>query len=132
MLLDGTKLIVRMAMPHQASHIGICCAVVRSRASLASASGDHCCVLQAFQHFDSDHSGFISPEEVEQALKKLGGASSADAAEMVKQYDINNDGQIDYNEFVQMLRKQDSSLQQASSFLRAGLRVPDGVQLRAV
>ena len=90
------------------------------------------CGLQAFQHFDTDHSGFISPEEVEQALKKLGGASSADAAEMVKQYDMNNDGQIDYNEFVQMLRKQDNSLQQASSFLRAGLRVPENVQSHTV
>lgn len=85
--------------------------------------------MQAFQHFDTDHSGFISPEEVEQALKKLGGASSADAAEMVKQYDMNNDGQIDYNEFVQMLRKQDGSLQQASSFLRAGLRDPAHLHL---
>lgn len=87
---------------------------------------EHC--MQAFQHFDIDHSGFITPDEVEQALKKLGGASSADAAEMVRQYDINNDGQIDYNEFVQMLRKQDNSLQQASSFFK-GLRVPDGVQI---
>lgn len=86
--------------------------------------------LQAFQHFDTDHSGFITPDEVEKALKTLGGASSADAAEMVRQYDLNDDGQIDYNEFVAMLRKQDNSLQQASSFFK-GLRVPDGVQIRS-
>jgi len=86
--------------------------------------------VQAFQHFDTDHSGFITPDEVEKALKTLGGASSSDAADMVRQYDINNDGQIDYNEFVQMLRKQDNTLQQASSFFK-GLRVPDAVQLRS-
>ena len=103
---------------------------------VAALCGLSCCTgsgrmngVQAFQHFDIDHSGFITPDEVEQALKKLGGASSADAADMVRQYDINNDGQIDYNEFVQMLRKQDNSLQQASSFFK-GLRVPDGVQIR--
>ncbi|KAL3153909.1 hypothetical protein ABBQ32_013473 [Trebouxia sp. C0010 RCD-2024] len=89
---------------------------------------EHC--MQAFQHFDADHSGFITPDEVEKALKTLGGASSADAAEMVKQYDLNDDGQIDYNEFVAMLRKQDNSLQQASSFFKS-LRVPDGVQAPA-
>lgn len=82
-------------------------------------------MLQAFQHFDTDHSGTISADEVEQALKKLGGASSADVAEMIKQYDSNNDGLIDYNEFVAMLRKKDDksqSLQQASSFFRGALR----------
>lgn len=82
--------------------------------------------FQAFQHFDTDHSGTISAEEVEKALKTLGGASSADVAEMIKQYDSNNDGQIDYNEFVAMLRKKDdgkaSSLQQASSFFKGALR----------
>ena len=86
--------------------------------------------IQAFQHFDADHSGFITPDEVEKALKTLGGASSADAADMVRQYDLNNDGRIDYNEFVAMLRKQDNTLQQASSFFKS-LRVPEGVQVPA-
>lgn len=82
--------------------------------------------MQAFQHFDTDHSGFITADEVEKALKTLGGASSADVAEMIRQYDSNNDGQIDYNEFVAMLRKKDDvkahSLQQASSFFKGALR----------
>ena len=88
------------------------------------------CFIQAFQHFDADHSGFITPDEVEKALKTLGGASSADAADMVRQYDLNQDGQIDYNEFIAMLRKQDNTLQQASSFFKS-LRVPEGVQIPA-
>ena len=89
-----------------------------------------CTYIQAFRHFDKDHSGFITPDEVEEALKTLGGASSADAAEMVRQYDLDNDGRIDYNEFVAMLRKQDNTLQAASSFFKT-LRVPEGVQLPA-
>ena len=82
--------------------------------------------MQAFQHFDTDHSGFITADEIEMAMKTLGGASSADVAEMIKQYDSNNDGQIDYNEFVAMLRKKHdnkaTSLQQASSFFKGALR----------
>ena len=49
---------------------------------------------------------------------------------MVRQYDLDNDGRIDYNEFVAMLRKQDNTLQAASSFFKT-LRVPEGVQLPA-
>lgn len=86
--------------------------------------------MQAFRHFDTDHSGFISPDEVEEALKSMGGASSADIAAMIQQYDSNNDGQIDYNEFVAMMKFNDdrkvSSLQQASSLLKGVLRgVPE-------
>lgn len=88
--------------------------------------------MQAFQHFDTDRSGYITPDEVAEALKSLGGASSADIAEMIRQYDSNNDGQIDYNEFVAMMKFSDdrkvSSLQQASSFLKGELRkVPEAM-----
>ena len=90
-----------------------------------------CLLIQAFQHFDDNSNGFITPDEIEKALKTLGGATSAaDAAEMVKKHDKNDDGQIDYNEFLAMMREQDNTLQQASSFFKS-LRVPEGVQMPA-
>lgn len=59
----------------------------------------------AFQHFDKDNSGFITTEELEQALHEFGMHDGRDIKEIISEVDADNDGRINYDEFVAMMRK---------------------------
>ncbi|PAN27930.1 hypothetical protein PAHAL_5G119100 [Panicum hallii] len=59
----------------------------------------------AFQYFDKDGSGCISKEELEQALKEKGLLDGRDIKEIISEVDADNDGRIDYSEFVAMMKK---------------------------
>ncbi|XP_040381001.1 calcium-dependent protein kinase 2 isoform X1 [Oryza brachyantha] len=59
----------------------------------------------AFQYFDKDNSGCISKEELEQALREKGLLDGRDIKDIISEVDADNDGKIDYNEFVAMMRK---------------------------
>lgn len=59
----------------------------------------------AFQHFDKDNSGFITTEELEQALREFGMHDGRDIKEIISEVDADNDGRINYDEFVAMMRK---------------------------
>ncbi|AQK99846.1 Putative calcium-dependent protein kinase family protein [Zea mays] len=59
----------------------------------------------AFQYFDKDGSGCISKEELEQALKEKGLLDGRDIKDIISEVDADNDGRIDYSEFVAMMRK---------------------------
>lgn len=65
-------------------------------------------LYRAFQHFDADGSGYITVEELEAALQQ--DSNVADLAEHVKkilaEVDKDQDGKIDYEEFVSMMRGQ--------------------------
>lgn len=66
-------------------------------------------LMSAFKMFDKDNSGSISPGEIKQVLQA--GASTIPDATMktlIKKIDANGDGQISFEEFVQLMR--DSSL----------------------
>ncbi|TYI64988.1 hypothetical protein E1A91_D09G126400v1 [Gossypium mustelinum] len=62
-------------------------------------------LYHAFQHFDKDNSGFITTEELEQALREYGMHDGRDLKEIISEVDIDNDGKINYDEFVAMMRK---------------------------
>ncbi|KAL4296516.1 hypothetical protein GQ457_12G026470 [Hibiscus cannabinus] len=66
---------------------------------------DH--LYHAFQHFDKDNSGFITTEELEQGLREYGMHDGKDIKEIISEVDIDNDGRINYDEFVAMMRKND-------------------------
>ena len=56
---------------------------------------------QSFQLFDLDRNGTISAAELSQVLRQLGQSLSAEqAAAIVKDYDRNGDGQIEFAEFL--------------------------------
>jgi calcium-dependent protein kinase len=59
----------------------------------------------AFSYFDIDHSGYITIEEIKQFLN-----DSADTTESIRklfmQVDVNGDGRISRDEFVELLLKQ--------------------------
>uniref|UniRef100_A0A0E0MC66 non-specific serine/threonine protein kinase n=1 Tax=Oryza punctata TaxID=4537 RepID=A0A0E0MC66_ORYPU len=59
----------------------------------------------AFQYFDKDNSGYITKEELEQALKEQGLYDAKEIKDVITDADSNNDGRIDYSEFVAMMRK---------------------------
>ncbi|WOL06780.1 hypothetical protein Cni_G15514 [Canna indica] len=59
----------------------------------------------AFQFFDKDNSGFITKEELEQALKEKGMYDGQEIKDIISEADADNDGRINYDEFVAMMRK---------------------------
>jgi len=63
-------------------------------------------LFNAFQLFDKDGNGHISQDELAQALKDSGFALSDDEVKaMIKDADKNKDGNINYEEFQAMMRK---------------------------
>ncbi|KAK1411875.1 hypothetical protein QVD17_32703 [Tagetes erecta] len=62
-------------------------------------------IYAAFSYFDKDGSGYISLNEIQQSCKELG-MDDAQVEEIIKEADLNNDGQIDYNEFLAMMQKE--------------------------
>lgn len=59
----------------------------------------------AFQHFDTDNSGFITIYELQEVMEKNGMGDPATINEIISEVDTDNDGRIDYDEFVAMMRK---------------------------
>ncbi|CAL5425448.1 unnamed protein product [Camellia sinensis] len=59
----------------------------------------------AFQYFDKDNSGYITIEELQQALREFGINDGRDINEIISEVDADHDGRIDYDEFVAMMRK---------------------------
>ncbi|KAI9114725.1 hypothetical protein K1719_014423 [Acacia pycnantha] len=59
----------------------------------------------AFQYFDKDNSGFITMEELEQALREYNMHDGRDINEILSEVDSDNDGRINYEEFSAMMRK---------------------------
>eukprot|EP00245_Coleochaete_scutata_P016446 TRINITY_DN7686_c0_g1_i1.p1 TRINITY_DN7686_c0_g1~~TRINITY_DN7686_c0_g1_i1.p1 ORF type:complete len:533 (+),score=103.98 TRINITY_DN7686_c0_g1_i1:233-1831(+) len=60
-------------------------------------------LLTAFSYFDKDGSGFISTEELAQACRDHG-LSDNGVEETIREIDLDNNGSIDYQEFVAMMR----------------------------
>jgi len=61
-------------------------------------------ILDAFKAFDQDGNGYISAEELHQVLTRYGeNLSSEEAENMVRQADVDGDGKVNYEEFVQMV-----------------------------
>ncbi|XP_066935478.1 neo-calmodulin-like isoform X3 [Clytia hemisphaerica] len=57
-------------------------------------------LIGAFEIFDEDKDGYISPTEIQLLFKKLGELISTDeAVEIMKDCDLNKDGLIDFEEF---------------------------------
>ncbi|XP_006655639.3 calcium-dependent protein kinase 15 [Oryza brachyantha] len=63
---------------------------------------DH--IYKAFEYFDKDHSGFITVDELEEALKKYDMGDEATIKEIIAEVDTDHDGRIDYQEFVAMMK----------------------------
>ncbi|XP_076922947.1 calcium-dependent protein kinase 19-like isoform X2 [Bidens hawaiensis] len=61
-------------------------------------------LYKAFQHFDTDNSGFITRDELETAMKKYEMGDEATIKDIIAEVDTDNDGKINYEEFSTMMR----------------------------
>lgn len=61
-------------------------------------------LLAAFQYFDKDGSGYITVDELQQACVEHG-MTDVFLEDIIKEVDQDNDGRIDYGEFVAMMTK---------------------------
>lgn len=62
-------------------------------------------VFNAFQHFDADGSGYITKEELQNALEKEEVLLPGEIESIISEIDTDNDGKINYSEFTAMMRK---------------------------
>ncbi|KAK9290095.1 hypothetical protein L1049_008259 [Liquidambar formosana] len=69
--------------------------------------GDH--LFAAFSYFDKDGSGYITQDELQQACEEFG-ISDIRLEDVIREVDQDNDGRIDYNEFVAMMQGGDTDL----------------------
>ena len=59
---------------------------------------------EAFRVFDQDQNGFISRDELRHVLQNLGERlSDEELAEMLREADVDGDGQINYTEFAKVM-----------------------------
>ncbi|GER25471.1 calmodulin [Striga asiatica] len=59
---------------------------------------------EAFKVFDKDQNGYISAEELQHVMINLGEKLSDEEAEqMIREADLDGDGQVNYDEFVKMM-----------------------------
>ncbi|KAI6656721.1 EF-hand_1 domain-containing protein [Oopsacas minuta] len=71
-----------------------------------SNAGDE--MLKAFKFFDKDGDGKITKDELKLAMKELGeNMSDAEIDAMIKSADLDDDHQIDFQEFKNMMGKED-------------------------
>ncbi|KAL0927270.1 hypothetical protein M5K25_001433 [Dendrobium thyrsiflorum] len=61
-------------------------------------------LVAAFSYFDKDGSGYITVDELQQACKEHN-VNDVFIEDIIKEVDQDNDGRIDYGEFVAMMRK---------------------------
>ncbi|KAF8406644.1 hypothetical protein HHK36_008734 [Tetracentron sinense] len=59
---------------------------------------------KAFKYFDKDDSGFITRDELKQAMTVYGMGDEATIDEVINDVDTDKDGKINYEEFVAMMR----------------------------
>ncbi|EYU17566.1 hypothetical protein ABFS82_03G074800 [Erythranthe guttata] len=62
-------------------------------------------LYKAFQYFDKDNSGFITRDELRQAMTQYGIGDEETIDEVLDDVDIDKDGRINYDEFKAMMKK---------------------------
>eukprot|EP01025_Chloroclados_australasicus_P027070 TRINITY_DN2687_c0_g1_i3.p1 TRINITY_DN2687_c0_g1~~TRINITY_DN2687_c0_g1_i3.p1 ORF type:complete len:486 (-),score=84.59 TRINITY_DN2687_c0_g1_i3:272-1729(-) len=70
-------------------------------------------IYRAFKEFDTDGSNTITVDELEKALEKFG--IQDDTKDLLAAADKNGDGQIDYQEFVLLMRETNKELKAANA-----------------
>jgi calcium-dependent protein kinase len=70
-------------------------------------------VFAAFSYLDKDKSGYLTTDELQQACIDLHMGDMC-VEDMIREVDQDNDGRIDYNEFVTMMRKGNGGIGRSS------------------
>ncbi|KAL0914393.1 hypothetical protein M5K25_014737 [Dendrobium thyrsiflorum] len=78
-------------------------------------------LFAAFSYFDKDGSGYITYDELQKACEEFG-MNDVHLEDMIREIDQDNDGRIDYNEFVDMMHKGNVGFGKGQQNLSFGLR----------
>lgn len=70
-----------------------------------------------------DGSGSITVDEIVEGLKGYGGMTDKEIKDLIKDADKNNDGTIDYGEFLSMMQRNNKELAQATSVFRTAFNL---------
>lgn len=62
-------------------------------------------------------------DEIVEGLKGFGGMTDKEIKDLIKEADKNNDGTIDYGEFLTMMRRNNKELAQATSIFRTAFNL---------
>ncbi|CAB4308888.1 unnamed protein product [Prunus armeniaca] len=72
---------------------------------------------EAFRVFDKDQNGFISAAELRHVMTNLGEKlTDEEVDEMIREADVDGDGQINYEEFVKKLLEDDVCIRNTTPF----------------
>ncbi|CAF0795724.1 unnamed protein product [Brachionus calyciflorus] len=62
-------------------------------------------ILELFNYFDKDKNGFISKSELKTGYEKFGSKlKRKDLKLMVENFDVNKDGKISFEEFLELMK----------------------------
>jgi len=61
-------------------------------------------IRAAFEKLDADHNGYITRDELIQALESNSRLTEEEIDSIVEEVDVNGDGNIDYPEFLAMIK----------------------------
>ncbi|EER90764.1 hypothetical protein BDA96_01G065100 [Sorghum bicolor] len=86
-------------------------------------------LFAAFSYFDKDGSGYITQDELQKACEEFG-IGDTRLEDIIGDIDQDNDGRIDYNEFVAMMQKGDNPLGRKGHQSNANFGLGDALKLR--
>jgi len=66
-------------------------------------------IARAFAYFDKDGSGYISVDELTSVMKDFALTEGMDVHEFLREVDKDNDGRVDYDEFLAMMTAKDDT-----------------------
>lgn len=71
------------------------------------------CLKEAFSLFDADHDGEITHAELGRVMRNHGlNPTEAELEDMIRNVDKNSNGAIDFNEFIEMMLRRDSKVEE--------------------
>lgn len=71
------------------------------------------CLKEAFSLFDADHDGEITINELGRVMKNHGlNPTDDELKDMIRNVDKNSNGAIDFNEFIEMMLRRDSKIEE--------------------
>merc|ERR1712164_62009 len=86
-------------------------------------------LIEAFKVFDRDGNGFISAAELRHLMTNLGEKlTDEEVDEMIREADVDGDGQINYEEFVKMMMAKRRRRNAVAEFQKAVRKVESQVR----
>ncbi|KAL5209999.1 hypothetical protein ABZP36_005622 [Zizania latifolia] len=86
-------------------------------------------LFAAFSYFDKDGSGYITQDELQKACEEFG-IGDTRIEDIIGDIDQDNDGRIDYNEFVEMMQKGNNPLGKKGQQSNANFGLGEALKLR--